>query len=344
MAENNHDYFSTSLLCMETKSICFDDDDSLPTDEHSYQSYSDENFISDNGRSEPFIDLPSLSEESFAMMVERETQHSPQADYLRKLTSVDLLLSMRIEAFDWIWKVHSHFGFGVLSFCLSIMYLDRFLSVYELNGGQTWTVQVLALGCLSLAIKMEEIYIPWAMELKVVEPKVFLEGESIQIMELHVMSTLKWRMHSCTPCTFIDYFLKKFNGDRQITSGPLISRSMHLIACTMKGIEFLEFRPSEVATAVALFVSKEMQSTIDLDNALSSCFTQEALKERVMKCYELIQDLASSLGPNWELEADESSSVDSSHTNPCNKRRRADMTKSRVRAREESPGTDFSQT
>ncbi|KAJ8541988.1 hypothetical protein K7X08_016854 [Anisodus acutangulus] len=279
-----------NLLCTEKESICFDDlDDSCLTigQQNNEINSKDLNFIK-NGRSEGLIDMPSLNEECYGFMVQREIDFMPKDDYLMRLRSGVLDLSVRREALDWIWKAHMHYGFGELSFCLSINYLDRFLSLYELPRSKTWTVQLLAVACLSIAAKMEEINVPSTVDLQVGDPKFIFEGKTIQRMELLVLSTLKWRMQAYTPCTFIDYFVRKMNGD-QIPSRPLISKSMQLILSSIRGIDFLEFRSSEIAAAVAISVSGEMQAK-DFDKAMP-CFFIHVQKGRVMKCLELIQDL-----------------------------------------------------
>lgn len=45
------------------------------------------------------------SEERVRGMVEKEIQHLPSHDYLKRLRSGDLDLKFRREALDWIWKV-----------------------------------------------------------------------------------------------------------------------------------------------------------------------------------------------------------------------------------------------
>ncbi|KAK3007688.1 hypothetical protein RJ639_013728, partial [Escallonia herrerae] len=154
--------------------------------------------------------------------------------------------------------------------------------------GKTWTVQLLAVACLSLASKVEEVKVPLTVDLQVGDPKFVFEGKTIQRMELLVLSTLNWRMQACTPCSFIDYFLGKINND-QLALGPMISKSIQLILSTFKGIDFLEFKPSEIAAAVAISVSGELQA-MDIDTAVS-CFIHVG-KERVVKCHELVQNLA----------------------------------------------------
>ncbi|PSS21484.1 Cyclin-D2-1 like [Actinidia chinensis var. chinensis] len=281
MADISFDCSASNLLCTETN-LCFDALDSVTTDDQTHQTNNQNlGFVSD--RSEPLIGLPLLSEESFYLMIERERQHLPRDDYLKSLRSGGLDLGVRREALDWIWKAHAHYNFGPLSVWLSMNYLDRFLSVYELPSGKTWTVQLLAVACLSLATKMEETTVPLTTDLQVGEPKFVFEGKTIQRMEVLVLSTLKWKMQACTPFSFIDYFLGKINDVHQLSSGPLISRSVQLILSTIRGIDFLEFRPSEIAAAVAISVS------VDIHKAVSSLIHVE--KGRVLKCVDLIQDL-----------------------------------------------------
>ncbi|XP_059643154.1 cyclin-D4-1-like [Cornus florida] len=287
MADSSFDCAASNLLCTETNKSWFDDLDSVATDDQTHQTY-DPNMVSGIDRSEPLMGLPLLSDESFDLLADRERMHLPRDDYLKRLRTGELDLGVRREAFDWILKAHAHYSFGPLSACLSMNYLDRFLSVYELPRGKTWTVQLLAVACLSLATKMEETKVPITVDLQVGEPKYVFEGKTIQRMELLVLNTLNWRMQACTPCSFIDYFLRKINGTDQLPSGPLISRSIRLILTTIKGIDFLEFRPCEIAAAVALSISGEIKA-VNIDKAMS-CF-MHLEKGRVLKCVELIQDL-----------------------------------------------------
>ncbi|KAE8697372.1 Cyclin-D4-1 [Hibiscus syriacus] len=194
--------------------------------------------------------------------------HLPGYDYLKRLRTGDLDLSARKQAIEWICKASAYFSFGHLSICLSINYLDRFLSMYSLPRDKTWAIQLLAVACLYIAAKMEETMVPSSVNLQVGEPKFVFEAKTIQRMELLVLSTLKWRMLVLTPCSFIDYFLSKLCND-QYPSSTLISRSLQLILNTIRGIDLLEFRPSEIAAAVAVSISRETQG-FTIDKAISS--------------------------------------------------------------------------
>ncbi|XP_021273928.1 cyclin-D4-1 [Herrania umbratica] len=300
MAENL-DCSASNLLCSENTSSCFDgglDFDAInefgvsPSDHHlKNQIFNQQDACFINDRSTSLMGCSGLaihSDERIKEMIGKEMEHLPRADYLKRLRGGDLDLSVRREAIEWIWKASAYCRFGPVTICLSVNYLDRFLSVYELPRGETWTVQLLAVACLSIAAKMEETKVPLSVDLQVGEPKFVFEAKTIQRMELLLLSTLKWKMQVLTPCSFIDYFLSKMKNG-QHPSPSLISSSLQLILSTIKGIDFLEFRPYEIGAAVAISVSGEMQ-TLAIDKAISSFTLVE--KDRVLKCVELMKDLS----------------------------------------------------
>lgn len=280
---------ATSLLCSEDNNslLCLDESD-VWYQETNLNYNQNRTFVDGNGGS-CLMGFSSHSEESVSLMVENESHHLPRYDYLGRLQSGELDSSMRRDAVEWIFKVHAHYNFGPLTAYLSINYLDRFLSAYQLPKGKAWMMQLLAVSCLSIAAKMEETDVPLSLDLQVCEAKFVFEARTIQRMELLVLSTLKWRMQSVTSFSFIDYFLSKFNND-QPPQRYLISRSVDIILRLLQGIDYLKFRPSEVAVAVAISVLGETQ-TVDMDHAAPH-FIQLVQKERVLKCIEMIQEIS----------------------------------------------------
>ncbi|KAE8720593.1 Cyclin-D4-1 [Hibiscus syriacus] len=290
------DCSASNLLCSENTSCCFDGDLEFGVSPADHQRFKNQTFnqndpfIINNGSTSltGFPGFALQSDDVIKEMVEKEMMHLPADDYLKRLRSGDLDLSARREAIEWICKASAYFSFGLLSLCLSINYLDRFLSMYNLPRDKRWTIQLLAVACLSIAAKMEETVMPSSVKLQVGEPKFVFEAKTIQRMELLVLSTLKWRTLVLTPCSFIDYFLSKLCNN-QYPLSISISRSLRLMSNIIKGIDLLEFRPSEIAAAVAISVSREMQG-FTIDKAISSfIFVQ---KERVLKCTEVMKDSA----------------------------------------------------
>ncbi|KAL0909617.1 hypothetical protein M5K25_020501 [Dendrobium thyrsiflorum] len=235
------DHSSSILLCAEDNRSIFDLDEDVET------------------------------EECFNALLEKELEHLPAADYAKRLMSGVSDISARKDAVDWIQKVRAYYSFGPLCAYLSVNYLDRFLSTHELPHGKAWMMQLLAVACLSLAIKMEEIKVPQYMDL--------------QRMELLVLSNLKWRMQSVTPFSFMDYFLNKFT-DGNPPKEPEINRCIDLILGTIKGIGFFDFRPSEVAASVAMAALVDA-GLVSIVKALNCCSFVN--KEKVMQCYNALQ-------------------------------------------------------
>ncbi|CAN4092373.1 unnamed protein product [Withania somnifera] len=306
MAPNVMDCAVSSLLCAEDNSsiFCNEDDDVIGfgfvedvVEERWYPRIhrnSQENTRLLFNGDEFLTGVPLQSDECFVLMIGKESEHMPAADYLDRLRNGDLDIGARDEILDWIAKAHSHFNFGPMCAYLAVNYLDRFLSAYELPKGKAWMMQLLGVACLSIAAKMDETDVPLTLDLQGGDANFVFEAKTIQKMELLVLSTLKWRMQAITPFSFIDYFVHKINSD-QIASRSSINKSVQLILSTLKGIHFLEFKPSEIAAAVAISFAVKTE-TIDSDKALSA-LVQHVQKDKVMKCLELIQE--SSLPSNF---------------------------------------------
>ncbi|THU60040.1 hypothetical protein C4D60_Mb07t08430 [Musa balbisiana] len=246
---------SPSCDCASSILLCAEDNDSiLGFDDGEEEGGHRPGWVSEPKRCDFYGDIlagfPLQSGELLSLLVEREQEHLPREDYRQRLCS------------------------------------GAFLSSYDLPQGKAWMTQLLSVACLSLAAKMEETEVPLSLDLQVGEAKYIFEGRTIQRMELLVMSTLKWRMQAVTPFSFIDFFLHKFNGCGA-PSKLSLSRSAELILSTIRGIDFLAFRPSVISAAIALLVLGEAQ-IVDVEEALSCC--SHVAKEGVLGCYEVIQD------------------------------------------------------
>ncbi|KAJ4897196.1 Cyclin-D4-1 [Raphanus sativus] len=292
------DNLELSLLCTEITNFGDEEDNGIILDET--PMVVPEISISQMG-------FPSESEEVIREMMEKEKEKQllPSDDYITRLRSGDFDLNVRRrEALNWILKACEEHQFGPMCICLSMNYLDRFLSVHDVPSGNAWAVQLLAVACLSLAAKIEETEVPLLIDLQAGHPQFVFEAKSVQRMELLVLNRLEWRLRAITPCSYIRYFLRKMSKCDQEPSNTLISRSLQVIASKTKGIDFLEFRPSEVAAAVALSVSGELY-TVHFDNSSLSPLFSLLQKERVKKIGEMIESDGSGLcsqTPNGVLE------------------------------------------
>ncbi|KAI3806694.1 hypothetical protein L1987_22608 [Smallanthus sonchifolius] len=289
------DFGVSSLLCEEDNyCISYDDDGDdfkgLDWDINQSHKQKNPNLKMKDETEYSVLDLPLQNDARLTLLnLKEHEQFVGFVDYLDKLKNQSLFLVARQQTVDSISKVHAQFNFGPLCAYLSVNYLDRFLAVYELPDNKPWMMQLLAVTCLSLAAKMEETEIPTILDLQGCESRFVFEAKTIQRMELIVLSTLKWRMQSVTPFSFIDSFIRKLNdggqsqSQSQTNSGSLILKSTQLILGLIQGIDFLEFQPSEIAAAVAISVVG-----IEVDKTPISALCEHLKKERVLKCLEVV--------------------------------------------------------
>lgn len=102
-------------------------------------------------------------------MLSKEKDQNLQAGaVLKTLVQTDNALSLaRTEAIDWLLKVNAFYGFSSLTALLAINYLDRILSGPHFQRDKPWMLQLLAVTCISLAAKVEEIRVPLLLDLQV---------------------------------------------------------------------------------------------------------------------------------------------------------------------------------
>ncbi|KAM3258053.1 hypothetical protein ACQJBY_050035 [Aegilops geniculata] len=242
------------------------------------------------GGGELAVEFPLPPEECVARWVATEAEHMPREDYAERLRAGGVDLRVRVDAVDWIWKVHTYYGFGPVTACLALNYMDRFLSLYQIPEGKAWMTQLLSVACLSLAAKMDETSVPQSIDLQAGDARYVFEAKTIQRMELLVLSTLKWRMQAVTPFSYLDYFLHQLSGGNA-PSRQAVREATELILCISRGTSCLEFRPSEIAATVAAAVAGE-------EHAHRAACCTHVDKERVLSCHEaMIQATGATVPP-----------------------------------------------
>ncbi|XP_059653031.1 cyclin-D4-1-like [Cornus florida] len=245
--------------------------------------------ISDLGSSDP-IHSPPSDESAVDRLIGPETHHMPHPDQLR---SIDL--TARQDSINWILKVHAHYHFRPVTAFLSVNYFDRFLSSHSLPASG-WPFQLLSVACVSLAAKMEELYVPLLIDLQVSEPRFVFEPQTVQRMELRVMAGLGWRLRSVTPFDYLDYFISCSGSEPEVFA-RLLSASTDLILKTIRVIDFLGFRPSTIAAAAVICATGK-----SLD--FSEPFYERLNKEMVRSCHQLMEEYLIDTCPSATLIKD----------------------------------------
>ncbi|KAK9285320.1 hypothetical protein L1049_024511 [Liquidambar formosana] len=276
MEESDTSVSLSSLLCQEDED-CFNE----KLGEHEEHKYTN---------LDPFFVLEN-EDEYIEKLVQRETCLGLEG-YVNfdgcSTIGQSWLKCARLDAIQWILNTRAFFGFHFRTAYLSVTYFDRFLSRRFIDNGKFWAIQLLAVACLSLAAKMEECKVPGLSEYPIEDYQ--FENNVIQRMELLVLSTLKWKMVSITPFTYIHYFINKFCGKSK--SKELVSTAVELVLGTTKDINSMGHRPSIIAAAAVLTASDGQLSRETVENKLNVISSWGSLEnEHLFSCYNLMQEI-----------------------------------------------------
>ncbi|KAK1417560.1 hypothetical protein QVD17_26689 [Tagetes erecta] len=229
-------------------------------------------------------------------LITAESHHAPLSDYTRSVH-----LTHRQDSINWILNAHSHYQFHPITAILSVNYFDRFLSTTtSLEWNKRWKFQLLSVACLSLAVKMEEAEVPLLLDLQVAEPRFVFEPKSIQRMELWVMKKLNWRLRSITPFDFLHYFIFKLPQSSSFNHHCFHWKCSHLLLKTIRVIDFLGFRASEIAAAVVISVAGKGVEIPEM-------YYEKVNKEMVRSCHQLMEEYLVDTCPSAKVRKERTS-------------------------------------
>ncbi|KAJ0239096.1 Cyclin-D3-2 [Hirschfeldia incana] len=212
---------------------------------------------------------------------ENETNH-----YLYQ-TLDESLASCRKEAIEWVFRVRSHYGFASSTALLAVNYFDRFITSVKFQTNKPWMSQLVAVACLSLAAKVEEIHVPLLIHLQVEEARYVFEAKTIQRMELLVLSTLQWRMLPVTPNSFFDHIIRRLGSEchQQL---ELFRDCERLLISVVSDTRFMSYVPSVLATAIMIYVIKDLKPCEQVEYQSQLTTLLKVNQEKVNECYELL--------------------------------------------------------
>ncbi|KAK7357578.1 hypothetical protein VNO80_16871 [Phaseolus coccineus] len=237
----------------------------------------------------PTPPFPDSDDPPITCLLDTEVHHMPEKDYLRRCRDRSIDVTARLDAVNWILKVHAFYQFSPVTAFLSVNYFDRFLSLCSLPQSSRWPFQLLSVACLSLAAKMEESRVPFLLDLQLFEPEFVFAPKTVQRMELWVMSNLKWRLRSVTPYDYLHYFITKLpSSSSSESTNQFFSTASNLILSTTRVINFLGFTPSAVAAAAVLCSAGRGIASPDAQLPLG--FHDRVNNEMVRCCHQLMEE------------------------------------------------------
>lgn len=201
-----------------------------------------------------------------------------------------LMMQFRKDAAQWMLRVTAHYGFKPETAVLGVCCYDRFMSTLYLQKDKPWMSQLAAVACLSIAAKVEEIQVPFLLDLQVGDAKFLFEAKTVQRMELLVLSTLGWKMKLVTPLSFFDYIVRRYNLCSNL-SWEFLRSFKNVIMSIITDSMFLDYLPSVITAAALMFVSKDFKPCewMHYQNQLMDALRTS--NDKVNECHKLILKL-----------------------------------------------------
>ncbi|GJX45161.1 cyclin, C-terminal domain-containing protein [Tanacetum coccineum] len=209
------------------------------------------------------------------------------------------LMVLRQECVDWMIRVGTHYGFVALTIVLSVNYFDRFLMSGCFQKDKPWMCQLVAVSCLSLASKVEEIQTPLLLDLQIEGAKFVFESKTIMKMELLVLSCLEWKMNPVTSLAFFDYIMRRLGLMTHDLCYEFLRRCERILLSVVNDSRFQGFLPSVMAAAIVCIVSKEIEPDNALDYRTRLIDLLNICEEKIEGCSKFIMDVSNHHGSNY---------------------------------------------
>ncbi|KAI7729085.1 hypothetical protein M8C21_018409 [Ambrosia artemisiifolia] len=159
-----------------------------------------------------------------------------------------------------------------------------------------WMNQLVAVTCLSLASKVEEIQAPLLLDLQMEGTKFVFEAKTIMKMELLVLSTLEWKMNPVTPLAFFDYVMRRLGLMTRGLHFEFLRRCERILLSVVNDSRFQGFLPSVMAAAIMCVVSKEIEPDNALDFRIQLMNILNISEENMDRCSKFIMDVSNDHG------------------------------------------------
>ena len=216
----------------------------------------------------------------YNLLIEQENDFIPKADpdYMKKQKEINS--QMRSILIDWLIDVHFKFGFTDETIFMTVLTIDRYLSVKQITRNK---LQLLGITALMIACKHEEIDVPKIDDFIYITDNAYVRDE-VYKMENDVLSTLNFSLLYPSPIKFYEYLSLHFNFDKmKHMMGKYLMESFLLdtkinkykpatisCACTYIVMKFFKMENYQEAYHKKFFLSDERKE-ITLDYNIKEC-------------------------------------------------------------------------
>ncbi|KAH6764655.1 hypothetical protein C2S51_015904 [Perilla frutescens var. frutescens] len=226
----------------------------------------------------------SCSIDNFPLLFHIENDHKPSKSYLQTVKSNPSIRTQIVSLILFFCR-----NFDVFSSYLAINYMDRFLSNTSMPDEKPWILRVIAVSCISLALKMRKI--EFSVSDFQDDGGMILDPVTIERTEMLILGALNWRMRSVNPFSFISFFIPFSGIEDEASIRALKDRANEMILRAQNDIKLVEFNPSVISAATLLSAANELfpSQLPHFRNSISCC--EYVDKVELFSCYDLIQEV-----------------------------------------------------
>lgn len=254
----------SDALCCEEGQLGDDDE---PREEASWQPAAARNSSASSRPSPPCSFDASFDVEVVENELRRESALRPGSSGAKRIGG-----DTRATAVSWMVEVACGVGLQQETLFAAVSHMDRFLCQTEIVP-PTKMLQLLALACVSLAAKQEEVpqyHIDHWLQLAVDgERQLLFRREDLQKMEWLVLETLEWRLRAPTTHSFLQHFLNILSNlgsgvvpDEGPQRQTFVSCSHFLTELSLLYDGFLQYPSSTIAVAALVLSEWTAKGTV----------------------------------------------------------------------------------
>ena len=181
------------------------------------------------------------------LLLEEKKSISPAPEYNYMKNQKEVNEQMRSILVDWLIDVHLKFLFTDETLYMTVLIIDRYLSVQEISRSK---LQLLGITALMIACKHEEIDLPKVDDFIYITDNAYTRSEVFK-MENEVLHKLNFELLFPSPIKFFELLANGFEFNRkQLMMGKYLMESFLI------DIKNIKYKSSIIACACAYIVMK----------------------------------------------------------------------------------------
>ena len=181
------------------------------------------------------------------LLMEEEKNLSSMPIYEIIKSQKEINEQMRSILVDWIIDVHYKFGFTDETLFMSILIIDRYISIRHISRIR---FQLLGITAMMLACKHEEINIPKVEDFIYITDNAYTKTEVID-MENDILNAFNYELLYPSPIKFFEILSLKFNFNKlQYLMGKYLMESF------LVDLKWINYKPSVISCACIYIVMK----------------------------------------------------------------------------------------